>query len=38
MLEFDFEKDMEPEPGSWPKLITLAGLALFWFWIFRLIF
>ena len=38
MLEFDFEKDCDAEPGAVAKLVTLLGLALLWVWVFVLIF
>jgi len=38
MIDFDFENDRDVQPGLWPKLITLAGLAAFWGWVLYLIF
>ena len=38
MLEFDFEKDCDEEPGVLAKLVTLAGLVIFWAWVFCPVF
>ena len=38
MLDFDVEEGCDDEPGVWAKLITLAGLAIFWIWVLVLIF
>ncbi len=39
MLEFDFEKDCDTAPpGVLAKLVTLAGLILFWVLVLALIF